>query len=76
MNKLARQIATWRQAKGFYTPPSLATMDNRDAMLGKLMLVVTEVSEAAEAVRHNDIWMAVNRKMPCLGVIGIGYLVK
>lgn len=54
MNKLAKQITTWRKRKGFYTPPSINTTKRRDAMLGKLMLVVSEVSEAAEAVRHND----------------------
>ena len=49
MNELARQISSWRKQKGFHTPDKL----DKD-MLGKLMLVVTEVSEAAEAVRKND----------------------
>lgn len=44
--------------RGFYCP-QLKVKDKRsgddDLMLGKLMLVVTEVSEAAEAVRKGDI---------------------
>ncbi len=46
MNKLAKEIATWREKKGFIT-----TWDN---MLEKLMLVVTEVSEAAQCFRNDD----------------------
>lgn len=48
------RIAVWRERKGFYTPSTLDSEEVRDSMLGKLMLVVTEVAEAAEAVRHND----------------------
>lgn len=55
LNELARNIGNWRESKGFYTPTTLETQDHREAMLGKLMLVVTEVAEAAEAVRHTDI---------------------
>lgn len=55
INVIAAQIVEWRKTKGFKTPESLDTEEERDAMLGKLMLVVTEVSEAAEAVRHNDL---------------------
>lgn len=40
-----------REIHGFYCP---ASIDETDAMLAKLMLVVTEVAEAAEAVRHGD----------------------
>ena len=47
-------VSEWRERKGFSTPHSLITEEERDAMLGKLMLVVTEVSEAAEAVRNAD----------------------
>lgn len=54
MNKTAKEIVKWRKSKGFYTPSSLAQRESREAMLGKLMLVVTEVAEAAEAVRHSD----------------------
>lgn len=49
LNKLAQDVAVWRKSKGFYTPEKLD-----DSMLGKLMLVVTELAEAAEAVRKND----------------------
>jgi NTP pyrophosphatase (non-canonical NTP hydrolase) len=48
-------VRDWRERKGFKTVSSLETEENRDNMLGKLMLVVTEVAEAGEAVRHNDI---------------------
>jgi hypothetical protein len=57
---LCKYIGDWRQSKGFITPTSI---DNQpfpiglaynDVMLGKLMLVVSEVGEAAEAVRHMD----------------------
>lgn len=54
LNELGNQIRDWRRSKGFVTPGDLNSVEQRDAMLGKLMLVVTEVSEAAEAVRHND----------------------
>lgn len=53
MNKLAKEITEWREQKGFYTPSSLYGTFQRDAMLGKLMLVVTEISEAAEEVRKD-----------------------
>lgn len=46
MNKLAKEIAEWREEKGFIT--------SWDNMMEKLMLVVTEASEAAEAYRNND----------------------
>ncbi len=46
LNGLAQEIAQWREGKGFVT--------NWEGMLAKLMLVVTEVSEAAEAVREDD----------------------
>jgi len=46
MNNLAKDIATWREQKGFIT--------NWDNMPEKLMLVVTELSEAMEAYRTND----------------------
>ena len=48
------RIATWRERKGFYTPSSLDSVEVRDSMLGKLMLVTMEVAEAGEAVRAND----------------------
>jgi len=54
INESAKEIKEWRLAHGFYTPSSLKTVESKDMMLGKLMLVVTEVGEAAEAVRHGD----------------------
>lgn len=54
INLLGLSIMAWRISKGFTTPKNLDTEDERDKMLGKLMLVVTEVAEAAEAVRHQD----------------------
>lgn len=54
INAFAQDIKDWRESRQFFTPDSLDTIQLRDMMLGKLMLVVTEVSEAAEAVRHND----------------------
>lgn len=54
INEYAKSIMDWRINWGFCTPSNLDTQINRDLMLGKLMLVTTEVSEAAEAVRHKD----------------------
>lgn len=46
MNQLAKEIAKWRKEKGFIT--------NWENIPEKLMLVVTELSEAMEAYRNND----------------------
>jgi len=46
LNELSREVAVWRKEKGFKT--------NWKNMPEKLMLVVTEVSEAMEAYRHED----------------------
>jgi len=46
LNKLCKDIALWREEKGFETGWS--------NMPEKLMLVVTELSEAMEALRHDD----------------------
>ena len=54
MNELAKSITKWRKSKGFYTPKSINGVE-ADLMLGKLMLVVSELGEAAEAVRKNDL---------------------
>jgi len=59
MNKLGDDIKQTRIEKGFYTPTGIlpdifVEVSYGDIMLGKLMLVVTEVGEAAEAVRHNN----------------------
>jgi len=55
INDWARVIKQWREKNGFETPSDLECQSNRNIMLGKLMLVVTEISEAAEAVRKKDI---------------------
>lgn len=54
MNEMARTIAVWRAKKGFKTPDSILGEKNHNLMIVKLMLVVTEVSEAVEAIRHGD----------------------
>lgn len=54
MNSLASRITKWREEKGFSTPSNLDSRLDRDMMLGKLMLVVSEVAEASEAVRKNN----------------------
>lgn len=54
-NALAEQIVIWRCGHGFHTPADLTSEPARDLMLGKLMLVCSEVAEAAEAVRKNDV---------------------
>ncbi len=45
-------IAEFVKEKGFYTPPSM--IDDPNGVLAKLMLVVSETGEAAEAVRLKD----------------------
>ena len=55
LNEWAYDIAKWREQKKFYTPMSLELREEREAMLGKLMLVTSELGEASEAVRKNDI---------------------
>lgn len=54
MNDWAEFITRWRMTKGFITPSSIATEEEKTMMMSKLMLVVTEVAEAAEALRHDD----------------------
>lgn len=59
LNQVAEQIAAWRESKGFVTPDGIdpenpLSLSQADAMLGKLMLCVTELAEAAEAVRHGN----------------------
>ena len=48
LNDYAKYIAKWREEKGFMTPSELSDSHN---VLAKLMLIVSELSEAAEAVR-------------------------
>ena len=56
---LENYISDFIAKKGFFTPSSMddtqVNMTMADAVLGKLMLVVTELSEAAEAVRKHDL---------------------
>lgn len=54
LNDYAFLIGTTRRAKGFITPSALESEIQRHDMLGKLMLIVSECSEAAEAVRSMD----------------------
>ena len=51
MKKLTKKIVNWRISKGFITPPFHG---DKDLLLGKLMLVVTEIAEMAEAIRKNN----------------------
>lgn len=51
MKELTKEIVQWRIDKGFITP---SFHGDKDLLLGKLMLVVTEISEAAEAVRKDN----------------------
>lgn len=57
MNEIGDEIKKWRIVKGFYTPEGIQSdvfitrASNADMMLGKLMLVVSEIGEAAEAIR-------------------------
>lgn len=55
VNRWCDRVAEWRLSKGFHTPATLADELDRDLMLGKLMLVVSEVAEAAEAVRDGEL---------------------
>lgn len=54
LDELATVICQWREEKGFHTPSSIEETEEIDQMLGKMMLVVSEVSEATEAARHAD----------------------
>lgn len=49
--ELCFAIANWRQDKGFSTP---SRIEETTLINEKLMLVVTEVAEACEAVRHQN----------------------
>ena len=54
INELARLIKTWGWSKNFIMPKSIVGRDG-EKMLARLMLVVSEASEAAEAVRMGDL---------------------
>lgn len=45
------EMIKYTKKQGFYTPSSIEEVE---ALLVKLFLVVTELSEAAEAVRHGN----------------------
>ena len=51
LNHVARNIAAWRESKGFYSPRSF---EETDQVIVKLALVMTEVAEAIEAARTGD----------------------
>jgi NTP pyrophosphatase (non-canonical NTP hydrolase) len=53
LNELANEILEVMQSKGFNSPATIHGAD-AEAQLAKLMLVTTEVAEAAEAVRDGD----------------------
>lgn len=50
--ELCFAIAVWRGEKGFHTP---ALIEETAQVNEKLMLAVTELAEACEAVRHQNI---------------------
>ena len=55
INEYAKQITAWGQRKGWDMSKARADGDvRRDFVLGKLMLVVTEIAEAAECVRDDQ----------------------
>ena len=60
LHEWTKYVSDWRKSKGFYTPPSIdpkihCPLSEADATLGKLFLVVCELAEAGEAVRHNNL---------------------
>jgi NTP pyrophosphatase (non-canonical NTP hydrolase) len=55
LNVLARKINDWAGGKGFTSPAQLDSPQDLVEMMSKLMLVTTEVAEAAEAVRRYDV---------------------
>lgn len=63
LNQLATNITLWRKGKGFTSPEDIdgpvddtiaKQITNADLMLGRIMLMVSELSEACEAVRKGD----------------------
>lgn len=62
LDSLSQAVAKLRKKKGFYTPTAVTGFvggkhrtRNAELMLAKLMLVATEVSEAAEACRDENV---------------------
>lgn len=53
-NQIAYEIKRWRVQWGFYTPTSINTEQQRDMMLGKLMLIVTEVTECCHSTSEQN----------------------
>ena len=51
LQSVCKDVAEFVAAKGFYTPTSI---EEDFYLLAKIMLVVTELGEAAEAVRKHD----------------------
>ena len=51
INEMAQFIKEWREEKKFFTPSS---MEEDVQILAKLMLVASELGEAAEAIRRHD----------------------
>lgn len=60
LNPISKSVANFVREKGFYTPSSLEK--EADLVLSKLMLVVSELAEAAEAVRMADAQGAIDRE--------------
>lgn len=60
LDAYAREIGEWRRSKEFFTPDArrfeekIEGLTHADAMLGKLMLVVSELAEAAEECRTGN----------------------
>lgn len=59
LNPISKAVAEFVKEKGFYTPSSL---NEPEQVLAKLMLIVTEIGEAAEAVRQTDAQGAIDRE--------------
>lgn len=53
LNQLSVNITEWGERKGFLTPNNI-NEETGNKMMEKLMLVVTEVAEAAAAIRVGD----------------------
>lgn len=54
LNAMAAAIYTWGVSKGFHSPAGVTTDDDIQQMCVKLLLVITELSEATEALRKGD----------------------
>lgn len=54
LNMLAKEIRRINEAHGFECPSRITSPQEATFAMEKLMLIVTEVAEAAEAVRHDN----------------------